>query len=158
MLSIPHMIVVFIIVLVVFGPQKLPELARGLGKLMAEFRKASTDFKSAFEQEMRDMERQARETERRKAAEAAAATATPAQPATLGTPSGSETASPEAPLADPAPDTRATEAPLIVPVPEALPRGSEADFASEAPTAAVPPESAEKIETSAAAKSADVTS
>ena len=50
MLSIPHMIVVFVIVLVVFGPQKLPELARGLGKLMAEFRKASTDFKGAFEQ------------------------------------------------------------------------------------------------------------
>ena len=59
MLSIPHMIVVFVIVLVVFGPQKLPELARGLGKLMAEFRKASTDFKSAFEEEMRDLERQA---------------------------------------------------------------------------------------------------
>src|SRR6266566_4511947 len=58
MLSIPHMIVVFIVVLVVFGPQKLPELARSLGKLMAAFRKASTDFKSAFEEEMRDMERQ----------------------------------------------------------------------------------------------------
>src|SRR6266404_1724348 len=58
MLSIPHMIVVFIVVLVVFGPQKLPELARGLGKLMAEFRKASADFKGAFEEEMREMERQ----------------------------------------------------------------------------------------------------
>ena len=57
MLSIPHMIVVFIVVLVVFGPQKLPELARSLGKLMAEFRKASTDFKSAFEEEMREMEK-----------------------------------------------------------------------------------------------------
>ena len=63
MLSIPHMIVVFVIVLVVFGPQKLPELARGLGKMMAEFRKASTDFKSAFEEEMRDLERQAREVD-----------------------------------------------------------------------------------------------
>ena len=73
MLSIPHMIVVFVIVLVVFGPQKLPELARGLGKLMAEFRKASTDFKSAFEEEMRDLERQAREVERRKAEAASAA-------------------------------------------------------------------------------------
>jgi len=51
------MIVVFIVVLVVFGPHKLPELARGLGKLMAEFRKASTDFKTAFEEEMRDLER-----------------------------------------------------------------------------------------------------
>src|SRR5271163_3523106 len=74
MLSIPHMIVIFIIVLVVFGPQKLPELARGLGKLMAEFRKASTDFKSAFENEMRDMERQAREFERKKQALLAAST------------------------------------------------------------------------------------
>ena len=35
MLSIPHMIVVFLVVLVVFGPQKLPELARTFGKLMA---------------------------------------------------------------------------------------------------------------------------
>ncbi|HXN00245.1 MAG TPA: twin-arginine translocase TatA/TatE family subunit [Candidatus Dormibacteraeota bacterium] len=77
MLSIPHMIVVFVIVLVVFGPNKLPELARGLGKLMAEFRKASTDFKSAFEEEMREMERQARITELKKqaAAEVAAAEA-----------------------------------------------------------------------------------
>ena len=87
MLSIPHMIVVFVIVLVVFGPQKLPELARGLGKLMAEFRKASTDFKSAFEEEMRDLERQAREVERRKAeaASAAASAAVETQPATTKT-------------------------------------------------------------------------
>jgi TatA/E family protein of Tat protein translocase len=91
MLSIPHMIVVFVIVLVVFGPQKLPELARGLGKLMAEFRKASTDFKSAFEEEMRDLERQARETERRKAEAASAAAAGQTQPATLATSSGAET-------------------------------------------------------------------
>ena len=70
------MIVVFIVVLVVFGPQKLPELARSLGKLMAEFRKASGDFKSAFEDEMRDLERQARVSELKKqAAEATAGTA-----------------------------------------------------------------------------------
>src|SRR6202163_4011135 len=91
MLSIPHMIVVFIVVLVVFGPQKLPELARGLGKLMAEFRKASTDFKSAFEEEMRDLERQARETERRKAEAAAASSSAQTQPVTLAPPSGAET-------------------------------------------------------------------
>src|SRR5213080_2334990 len=88
MLSIPHMIVVFIVVLVVFGPQKLPELARGLGKLMAEFRKASTDFKSAFEEEMRDMERQALQAERKKAAEAAAASAA-AEPSPSPPPAGS---------------------------------------------------------------------
>src|SRR6516225_9602218 len=88
MLSIPHMIVIFVVVLVVFGPQKLPELARGLGKLMAEFRKASLDFKTAFEEEIRDLERQALLSERKKAAEAAAggAAALPAQPETLPAP------------------------------------------------------------------------
>lgn len=69
------MIVVFVVVLVVFGPQKLPELARSFGKLLAEFRKASNDFKSAFEEEMRDLERQARIAELKKqVAEANAAT------------------------------------------------------------------------------------
>ena len=75
MLSMTHMVVLFIVVLVVFGPNKLPELARGLGKLMAEFRKASTDFKSAFEEEMRDLDRQAREVERKKQALLATAAA-----------------------------------------------------------------------------------
>ncbi len=93
MLSIPHMLVVFVIVLVVFGPQKLPELARSLGKMLAEFRKASTDFKSAFEEEMKDLERQAREVERKKAADAAAKAAdeAPVQAATFATPAGTET-------------------------------------------------------------------
>jgi TatA/E family protein of Tat protein translocase len=98
MLSIPHMLVVFVIVLVVFGPQKLPELARSLGKMLAEFRKASTDFKSAFEEEMKDLERQAREVERKKAAEAAAKAAdeAPVQAATFATPAGTETPAIEA--------------------------------------------------------------
>jgi TatA/E family protein of Tat protein translocase len=98
MLSIPHMLVVFVIVLVVFGPQKLPELARSLGKLMAEFRKASADFRGAFEQEMKDMERQVREVERKKAADAAAmaADAAPVQAATFATPAGVETPRTEA--------------------------------------------------------------
>ena len=125
MLSIPHMIVVFVIVLVVFGPQKLPELARGLGKLMAEFRKASTDFKSAFEEEMRDLERQAREVERRKATEAATAAADQPQPATLATPSGAETQPPPAELATSDPGHGATEALVISPVPESIARSAE---------------------------------
>ena len=39
MLSLPHLIVLFVIALVIFGPQKLPELARILGKATAEFRR-----------------------------------------------------------------------------------------------------------------------
>ena len=100
MLSIPHMIVVFIVVLVVFGPQKLPELAKGLGKIMAEFRKASTDFKSAFENEMRDLERQAAEVERKKRELLAKANAALEAPATLATPSGASTDPAPAQLAD----------------------------------------------------------
>jgi sec-independent protein translocase protein TatB len=120
MLSIPHMIVVFVIVLVVFGPQKLPELARGLGKLMAEFRKASTDFKSAFEEEMRDLERQAREVERKKQALLASANAAlQPEPATLASPSGVETQGAAEQLAAAGEETRATEAGELTPAPVA---------------------------------------
>jgi sec-independent protein translocase protein TatB len=116
------MIVLFIVVLVVFGPQKLPELARSLGKIMAEFRKASTDFKGAFEEEMRDLERQALLAERKKAAEAAASAtaAQSSQPATLATPAGAET-----PPSDVQSEMGATEAPVIAPVAEAIPHSSE---------------------------------
>jgi sec-independent protein translocase protein TatB len=120
MLSIPHMIVVFLVVLVVFGPQKLPELARSLGKLMAEFRKASGDFRNAFEDEMRDLERQARVAELRKqAAEVAAAlndTGKSQPAATLASPAGTEA------LPEPFPETRMTEAPVIKPESEAVAR------------------------------------
>jgi sec-independent protein translocase protein TatB len=139
MLSIPHMIVVFIVVLVVFGPQKLPELAKGLGKLMAEFRKASTDFKSAFENEMRDLERQAAEVERKKRELLAKANAALEAPATLATPSGAQTDPAPAQLADSssassAQGERVTEAdagnvmtPIVTPVAEAVARSSSGD-------------------------------
>jgi sec-independent protein translocase protein TatB len=121
------MIVVFIVVLVVFGPQKLPELARGLGKLMAEFRKASTDFRSAFEEEMREMERQTLQAERKKAAEAVAASAAaePSQPAALATTPGTETPANEAP------ESGVAETPVISPVAEAVPRSTGESVASK---------------------------
>jgi sec-independent protein translocase protein TatB len=131
MLSMTHMAVLFVVVLVIFGPQKLPELARGLGKLMAEFRKASTDFKSAFEQEMRDIERQALQAERKKAAEAVAAASVAAeQPATLATQAGTETASATLDA-----DSRATEALVVTPVAESVPRsnGDAAQPSEETP-------------------------
>lgn len=59
MLSIPHLIIIFLVALVVFGPEKLPELARTLGKVMGEFRRASGDLRSTFEDHMRDLEREA---------------------------------------------------------------------------------------------------
>lgn len=59
MLSIPHLIVIFVVALVVFGPEKLPELARNLGKVMAEFRRHTGELRSTFEGHLRDLEREA---------------------------------------------------------------------------------------------------
>jgi sec-independent protein translocase protein TatB len=59
MLSVPHLIVIFIVALVVFGPEKIPELARNLGKVMAEFRRVTGDLRSTFEGHLRDLEREA---------------------------------------------------------------------------------------------------
>ena len=128
------MIVVFVVVLVVFGPQKLPELARSLGKLMAEFRKASTDFKSAFEEEMREMERQALQAERKKAAEAAAASAAAIE---ANQPAATVPANTEAPASEAPAEPRITEDLVISPVAESVPRPSEESPENQADTATV---------------------
>ena len=150
MFSIPHMIVLFVVVLVVFGPHKLPELARGLGKLMAEFRKASTDFKSAFENEMRDLERQAAEVERKKRELLAKANAALDVPITLASPSGSETQPAPAQLAESSSASttageRVTEAdagtpmePVVAPVAEGVVARSSDEPAPEIPHATSP--------------------
>jgi sec-independent protein translocase protein TatB len=115
MLSLPHMIVIFVIVLVVFGPSKLPELARGLGKLMAEFRKASTDFRSAFEQEMHDLDRQAREAEwRRSQASPAANSGSPAPPAAEQAPPDAASPASESVARSAEGDLPATETPAVL--------------------------------------------
>jgi sec-independent protein translocase protein TatB len=67
--------VIFLIALLLFGPKKLPELARYVGKLMGEFRRASSEFRLQMEDEFRVME----QTEQQKkiaAIEAAAPVAT----------------------------------------------------------------------------------
>ena len=64
-LGIADSIIVMIIALVVFGPRRLPEIGRKVGKLMYEFRKASNDFKFQMEEELRASE----EAERRKTLE-----------------------------------------------------------------------------------------
>jgi len=117
MFSVPHLVIIFIVVLVVFGPHKLPELARSLGKMMAEFRKASTDFKMAFEEEMRTIERQARDAELKKAQAAVVVANGEQQPATFGTPAGAET--PRS-----LPEATGTLEPTITPVSKAIARDS----------------------------------
>ena len=55
-LGMPEMIFIFLLALVLFGPKKLPELGRQLGKALAEFKKASNEFKSQLEMEMMNIE------------------------------------------------------------------------------------------------------
>jgi sec-independent protein translocase protein TatB len=55
-MSLPDSIFIFVIALMVFGPRKLPEMARQLGRLMAELRRASNDFKFQIEEELRQSE------------------------------------------------------------------------------------------------------
>jgi sec-independent protein translocase protein TatA len=49
----PELIVIFVIALIIFGPRKLPELGRSLGKGINEFKRASNELKSTFEEEVR---------------------------------------------------------------------------------------------------------
>jgi sec-independent protein translocase protein TatB len=70
-------IVIFLLALILFGPKKLPEIARQVGKLMVEFRRASNEFKAQIDDELRTMEQQ----ERQKKLETAAAASTAALPA-----------------------------------------------------------------------------
>jgi len=52
-IGMPEMIVILVIALIVIGPHKLPELAKSLGKGLAEFKKASEDFQRNVQEESR---------------------------------------------------------------------------------------------------------
>ena len=55
-----EIIVIFIIALIIFGPRKLPELGKSLGKGLAEFKRASNELKQTWEDEVRlDKEKEA---------------------------------------------------------------------------------------------------
>jgi sec-independent protein translocase protein TatB len=75
--SMVDSIILMIMALVVFGPRRLPQIGRQLGKLMYEFRKASNDFKFQMEEELRNAEeadRRKKEEERQRSLAALAAT------------------------------------------------------------------------------------
>lgn len=59
-IGMPELIIIFVIALIIFGPRKLPELGRSLGKSLAEFKRASNELKSTLEEEIRIEEQQQR--------------------------------------------------------------------------------------------------
>ncbi len=62
-IGMPELIIIFVIALIIFGPRKLPELGRSLGKSLAEFKRASNELKSTLEEEIRLEEQQQQRAE-----------------------------------------------------------------------------------------------
>ncbi|HEY6357039.1 MAG TPA: Sec-independent protein translocase protein TatB [Vicinamibacterales bacterium] len=58
-LGVPELLVIFIVALIVFGPKKLPELGRSLGRGINEFKRASNELKNTLDEEIRADERRA---------------------------------------------------------------------------------------------------
>ena len=56
-LGFPELIIIFFVALIIFGPRKLPELGRSLGKSLSEFKRASTELRSTLDDEIRSEER-----------------------------------------------------------------------------------------------------
>ena len=67
--GVPELIIIFTIALIIFGPRKLPELGKSLGKSLAEFKRASNELKNTLDEEIRLEERRTAtlEEERRNA-------------------------------------------------------------------------------------------
>ena len=55
-LGVPELIIIFIVALLVFGPRKLPELGKSLGRGLSEFRRASNELRNTLEEEVRAAE------------------------------------------------------------------------------------------------------
>lgn len=58
-LGIPELLVIFVIALLIFGPRKLPELGKSVGRAMAEFKRASDEFQETMRDEMKEVEKSA---------------------------------------------------------------------------------------------------
>jgi sec-independent protein translocase protein TatA len=75
-IGMPELIIIFVIALIIFGPRKLPELGRSLGKSLAEFKKASNELRNTLEEEIRIEEQKDAAKEHKDAAK-------PAEPASV---------------------------------------------------------------------------
>jgi TatA/E family protein of Tat protein translocase len=80
-IGMPELIIILTIALIIFGPRKLPELGRSLGKSLGEFKRASNELRNTLDEEIR--------IEEQRSAERAAEPVRPSQPADPAPPSDS---------------------------------------------------------------------
>lgn len=83
-LGIPELLIILVIALIVFGPRKLPELGRSLGRSIGEFRRASNELKQTLDDEIR-VEEQKEQRAKVEAEQASAVAAAEASAPTLPT-------------------------------------------------------------------------
>jgi sec-independent protein translocase protein TatA len=86
-IGFPEMLVILVVALIIFGPRKLPELGRSLGRSINEFKRASNELRSTLDEEIRAEERK---------------TAVPAAPAALTPAPPPQPPAPHLPATDPA--------------------------------------------------------
>src|SRR5215471_4720141 len=99
----PEVILILVVALIVFGPRRLPEIGKSMGKMLAEFRKASNDFKRTIEDEIEAENR--KDLEASRAADTSTAAAAAAATPTAAPVAGPETGygGPYGPASEPAP-------------------------------------------------------
>jgi len=84
-IGLPEMAVILVLALLIFGPKKLPEIGRSLGKAIRGFQQASSEFENEFKREAQQLEQAVKTSSPVKSAEVAAnqaenSTASPSQP------------------------------------------------------------------------------
>jgi TatA/E family protein of Tat protein translocase len=84
-MSFSETIFLFFLALIIFGPKKLPEIARQIGKALNEFRRASNEFKAQIEQEIHNLDVENKKAEAQKQASLPPSSESAATPASLTT-------------------------------------------------------------------------
>jgi len=93
-IGMPELIIILVIALIIFGPRKLPELGRSLGKSIGEFKRASNELRSTLEEEIRIEEQRDRTTTAAAATPAAATPAAATPPSATPPPAAAEEPTP----------------------------------------------------------------